>query len=430
MECPVRVLILSYFYPPEFGAPALRLRAITEAFVRRGWSVEVLTGMPQYPLGRVFPAYRGHLARREIFGGARVHRVPTYATQRLGVHRVASYALHALGCLAVGGVRRSRWDVVFVESPPLLVGLPGLWLARRSGARLALDVTDLWPDSARELGLVRSRWLLRWAGRLEGLLYRRAWRISCATGGILSVLCNDKGVPPDKLDLLPNGADPALFAPRDPEGRWDGGPAHDGSKPFIYTGLHGHAQGLSVLLESARLLRDTPDVNFILMGDGPAKTELVAAAERDRLDGVRFLPSAPVEEAARVLAASYASVVPLLKRPLLEGAVPSKIITSLAAGVPVVFAGRGEAARLLTTHACGVVAEPENAVDLVRAIRWLAEHPGERDRLARNGLRLVEREYRWEAITDRWLERWDLPSLGSQSGMTAGTRSPRATAQN
>lgn len=405
----MRVLVLTYFYAPEIGAPALRMQAITEAFVRRGWSVDVITGMPQYPLGRTFPDYRWRLWHQESLFGARVYRVLTYSTQGLGIYRLASYLSHGIGMAALGTLLRRGWDVVFVESPPLLIGLPGLWLSALTHARLVLDITDLWPDSARELGLITNPSVLRWGEKLEQVLYRRAWRISCATRGIARRLRDKKGVPGEKIDVLLNGVDPQVFSTDLPQQQWSEKLGLNGRRIFTYAGVHSHAQGLRVILDTARLLQGERDIAFLLIGDGPTKPELVSMAKKERLDNVRFLPAMPAEEAARVLAVSYASIVPLRKVPLMRDAVPSKMITSLSAGTPVIFSGEGEAAELLRAHACGLVVEPENPGELAGAIRWLNTHPGERDILVRNGLNLIHQEYRWDKITDRWLECW-IPS--------------------
>ena len=402
----MRVLLLTYYYPPEIGAAALRVRAITQAFVRRGWSVDVITSIPHYPFGRTFPAYRGRLWQRESLFGVRVYRGFTYPTQRLGARRLASYLSQAMSAAVLGTLLRRKWDVVFVESPPMFIALSGLWLSALTRARLALDVTDLWSDSARELEVVTNRRLLRWGEKLEQVLYRRAWRISCATRGIARRLRDEKGMRDDKIDVLLNGVDPEVFSANLAQQHGPEQAGLDGHKIFAYAGLHGYAQGLQVILDTARLLQEGRDIAFLLVGDGPLKAELMAVVRKERLDNVRFLPALPADETARVVARSCASIVPLRKVPLMRDAVPSKIIHSLSLGVPVILSGEGEAAELLTTHACGLVTEPENPQELATAIRWLSTHPTEREVLAHNGLRLIAREYHWEQLTDRWLERW------------------------
>ncbi|HJY84661.1 MAG TPA: glycosyltransferase family 4 protein [Candidatus Binatia bacterium] len=402
----MKALLLTYYYPPEIGAAALRMRAITEALVRRGWSVEVITSIPHYPLGYTFPEYRGRLWHQESLFGVSVHRVFTYPTQRLGTRRLASYLSQAMGVAVLGTLLRQKWEVVFVESPPMFIALSGLWLSALTHARLALDVTDLWSDSARELEVVTNRRMLRWGEKLEQFLYRRAWRISCATRGIARRLRDEKGVLGDKIDVLLNGVDPEIFSASLSQQQWSERPGLDGRKIFTYAGVYGYAQGLQVILDTARLLKERQDIAFLLVGDGPIKTKLMSVVREERLDNVQFLPALPVEETARVLAMSYASLVPLRKVPLMRDAVPSKMINSLSAGVPVILCGEGEAAELLTTHACGLVAEPENPQELARAVRWLSTHAAEREVLAGNGLRLIQREYHWEHIMDRWLERW------------------------
>lgn len=409
----MKVLLITFFYPPEIGAPALRVQAMTQAFVRRGWEVEVLTGLPQYPFGRRLQS-RGHrIVSRETLFDACVYRVPTYPTQRLGLRRFASYMSHAIGTAVAGTLLRRDWDVVLVESPPLFVGLPGLWLSAASGARLALDVTDVWPDSARELGLVTNGAMLRLAKGLERHLYRRAWRISCATRGIARYIGQQPGIDASRVDVLFNGVDPEMFHPARAESSPPPVVAEFGRrKVFTYAGLIGTAQALTVIVGAAKRLNRERGIGFLIMGDGPAREDLLREIESEHLDNLRLVAAQSGADAARVLAHSYASIVPLRRLPLMSMAVPSKVITSLATGTPVLLCGAGEAAELLLQHRCGIAVEPESPEALADAVRSLAVEPERRNELAENGLALVREAYDWKRITDDWLDRWLISPSG------------------
>ncbi|MBX2926516.1 MAG: hypothetical protein KF852_01665 [Saprospiraceae bacterium] len=183
-----RLLILTQYFPPEMGAPQSRLYETARGLQARGWEVEIITAFPNYPTGRIFPAYRGRFSMQEAMDGLNVRRYWLYASNsRKALPRIASMMSFSISVLAaVGQVRRFRPAYLWVESPPLLLGLSGWILARCSGARLALNISDIWPLSAAELGALKKGSLFyRLLEGLERFLYRRcstilrSFRSSC-----------------------------------------------------------------------------------------------------------------------------------------------------------------------------------------------------------------------------------------------------------
>lgn len=394
----MRFLLLTQYFPPEVGAPQVRLLALARQLRAHGHEVRVVTAMPNYPAGVVQPGYRGRCRVREEIDGIPVTRTWIYAaTGSNVVRRMAGYLSFCASSLP-SCLRGPRPDYILVESPPLFLGGTA-WLASRlRRTRFVMIVSDLWPASARDLGIITSRRALGMAEWLERFLYRTAFRVAGVTRGICDAVAAQVGT--GKVMFLPNGVDTDMFRP---DGERPSGLVRPGEVAFLYAGTHGYAQGLDVIVQAAERLRDRPEIIFLLVGDGPEKARIRTAAQARGLASVRFADPRPASAMPAVFSEARASIVPLLDRPLFQGARPSKIFPSLACGTPVIFSGAGEAAELVEGNDCGLVVPPERPAELADAVRRLADDAALAARLGGCGRRFVEREYGWSAIADRWL---------------------------
>lgn len=398
----MRFLVLSQYYPPEIGAPQTRLAAMVREMKNLGHDVEVVTAMPNYPKGRIFPEYRGRFYLREELDGVRVHRVWLYPSTGAGLRRILNYMSFTGTCLAPL-LCLSRPDYVFVESPPLFLSVPGYLMARRWRAKMIFNVADLWPDSVRELGLMKDGLALGLAARLEEWTYRVADRVNAVTEGIRSTLIEKKGVPPAKVLFLPNGVDTQLFKPRPADDALASRLGLAGKKLILYAGTLGYAQGLEVALEAAATLRDETDILFVFVGGGSEVGSLKLLAEKWSLPNVVFLDPVPPEEVARLYSLALAGFASLRNLPLFEGARPSKIFPIMASGVPVIYSGAGEGARLIEAAQAGIVTPPEDSRALAGAVRLLAQNPDLAARLGRNGRAYAEKHLTWSTLVANWL---------------------------
>ncbi len=399
----MRFLILTQYFPPEIGAPQVRLAAFARELIRLGHEVEVVTAVPNHPTGRIFPEYRGMWYRQETWEEVPVHRVWVYASVGAGLKRILNYASFTLTCL-FGLLRARRPDYVFVESPPLFLSMPGALAAAWWRVPLIFNVADLWPDSVRELGILREGLVLSLAETLEQWSYRQARYVNAVTEGIRSVLFKNKRVPPGKVLFLPNGADTTLFKPRPPDVELAREWGLEGRKVIVYAGTLGFAQGLGVVLDAmASVRRDVPEALFVFLGDGSERERLVRRASELGLENVKFIPPHPPEFVARLYSVAYAGFASLKSLPLFEGARPSKLFPIMACGKPVIFSGSGEAVRLIEEAQAGLTALPENPGALAEVIRVLLNDPHRAEQLGLNGRRYVEAHLSWSALVQDWL---------------------------
>ncbi len=396
-----RWLILTQYYPPEIGAPQIRLRSLVRELQRYGVAVDVLTAMPNYPAGKIFPGYAGRRRMREQIDGIPIRRTWTYAgtgrSVRVRLANYFSFTMTSLVELLVG----PRPDVLFVESQPLSLGLNALVMKWLRGVPYIYNVPDLQVDVARQLGFMRSETFLRLATRLESLFLRQSWKVSTVTDGFIEHF-EGRGIPRSQITFLPNGADTEFLKPEPPcdelLDRW----GLRGKKVFLYVGTHAYYHGLDTLIDAATLIRDRQEIAILMIGDGPERARLKELASARGLVNVVFGDS-PYEEMSRLYSITYASVATLRNLEVASGMRLSKIFPSLSCGVPVVYAGMGEAAELLEREKCGVVVAPEAPDALAAAITRLASEPDRREALGRLGRSFVESQYSWSVIVRRWL---------------------------
>jgi colanic acid biosynthesis glycosyl transferase WcaI len=400
---PKRFLILTQNFPPEVGAAQIRLHAFAKQLQARGHEVRVVTAMPNYPRGEVFSGYRGMRLVREEIDGLPVTRTWIYpATGRNVLKRLLSYWSFAISSLPVC-MREPKPDFIFVKSPPLFLGCTAYVCSRLRRVPFILNVADVWPGSARELGIVRNKTLLWFGERLERFLYRKAYRITAQTDGVRSYIGAIVG--PGKVMLLYSGVDTSDFRPRVAASvPW----VAPDELAFLYAGTLGYAHCWDVIVEAAELLRSRPDIVFLLVGDGPEKARLVEQSRLRNLNNIRFVERRPIDEMPVLFASCRATVIPLRKGELLKTTRPSKIFPALACESPVIFSGEGETARLLLENRCGIVVPPENGREFAEAVVRLADHPEEARELGRRGRVLVEREYGWDTLVGAWLR--ELPA--------------------
>ena len=397
----MRVVLLTHYFPPEVGAPQARLYELASRAAAAGHSVTVVTGFPNYPTGVVPLSYRGHFRMEESMDGVRVVRTSVYATPNRGfVRRILNHLSFAASSLTA--VRKvGPADVLFVESPPLFTGLAALAYRRLKRAPYVFNVSDIWPESAVQLGALRNRWAVRLAEMLEMHLYRRAARVSVVTPGMVERLAA-RGVSRDKLFLLTNGVDTDVYRPMPANAELARMLGLEGKKVFLYAGTHGMAQGLDLVLEAARRTAD-PSILYVLAGEGAEKEALMKKSADERITNVLFVPNQPKSVMPDLLNLAYATVVPLKKLDLFKSALPSKMFESMASAKPIVASVWGEAADLVERAGCGVVVAPEDPVALHQAVEKLAADPAMAQGLGEKGRRYVMEHFDRRVIAERFM---------------------------
>ncbi len=394
----MRILVFSQHFWPE----SFRINDVARDLAAAGHEVQVLTGQPNYPEGRVQPGYRAWATGVEQAGGLRIHRVPLLPRGRGGALRLAANYLSFIASAALFGLwrlRRESFDVVLVyATSPLLQAIGAVLLARRKRAALVTWVQDLWPDSLRATGYVTSPRLLRAVASVVRWIYARQDLILVQSEGFVAPV---RALAPADADIRvhPNPAEAAADAPQPAPLRLPPG------FNVVFAGNLGTTQSLDSVLDAAEQLRDLPDLRLVFIGSGQRAAWLADQVRRRALGNVllagRHAPSAM----PALLAQAQALLVSLADDPALQLTVPSKLQTYLAAGRPIVAALRGEGARLVEASGAGLSCAPGDAGALAAALRSLhaLDRPA-RAALGAAGRAYHERHFSPARLTPRLLQ--------------------------
>jgi len=383
LATPLRVLFISQVYPPE---PEVRVSSLAEALAERGHHVTVFTAFPSYPNAKLFPGFRQSAGHWEVRNRVQVLRLPSFINHSARASRRAlSYASFAAASMGAALTCLEPADVVANFHPPLTAGPAGLWAALSRRAPLVFDIQDLWPDVLVATGMARGPVITRTVSALMNVLYRRAAAVTVVCPGFRKRLM-EAGVPSERVHFFPLWVDDRVYRPLTPSQavarEWD----LAGKFNVMFAGAMGIAQGLDVVVEAARLLRDLGDVQFVLIGDGADLARLKALATTRRAGNVAFVPRQPAERMAEFFSWAAGLLVHLRDSPGFRLTIPSKTQSYMACGRPVIMAAAGEGADFVRSHGVGLVCPPENPEALAQAVRKLYQmSPEERGRMGEAG---------------------------------------------
>ncbi|HOX28624.1 MAG TPA: glycosyltransferase family 4 protein [bacterium] len=369
----LRILYLSQYFPPEVGATQNRAFEMARNLAEMGHGVRVLCEAPNHPKGVIFPGYGGKLINKRRVEGVDVYHLWVYtSTEKNFKTRMLFYISYMVSAFLVG-IFLTGYDVVFATSPPLFTAVAGRLIAIVRRKKFVMEVRDLWPEAAVQLGEIKSEKAIRLARRIEHWCYRGARKIILVTHGAhRTVAAYNGGEYAGRLAIVPNGTNiEGDLQPVPRNGHIT--PELDGKFVIIYAGLMGIAQGLETIVAGAEILRDDPRPVFFLVGEGPVKEELQKSVAEKGLKNVVFHPEVPNSKIKEMYSAADASIVPLRKIKLFEETVPSKLYDSLAGGLPVLLGVDGEARRILEESGGGVFFEPENPVALAESVRRMMD---------------------------------------------------------
>ncbi len=402
----MRLLILTQYYPPEIGAPQNRLHELAIRLKEKGIHIEVLTAMPNYPKMEIMDAYKDGKIKEEIIDGIIVHRASIFVSKSKSiVKRLLNYFSFVFTSY-LRGRKLPSFDYLMVESPPLFLGYSAMALSNKLNAKLIFNVSDLWPESAEKLDLVTNKMMLKFAYQLEAKCYGKSYLITGQTNGIVESI--KTRFPSKDVYWLPNGVDLNYYNPDNlPDSTFRNLMGFDTTDLLIfYGGIIGYAQGLDVILNAAKILKDEKSIKFILQGSGPEKERLLLLKEDLQLTNIYFLPPVDKKEMPNVLMGIDLAVVPLRKLELFQGAIPSKIFESLAMKTPLLLGVDGEArAHFITKAEAGLYFEPENANELATCIMNFYENRSLITQMGNKGRIYVDKYFNRNNIAQNLFEK-------------------------
>lgn len=386
----MHVLFVSNYFPPEVNAPATRLYEHARQWVKDGGSLDIITAVPNFPEGVVYPGYKNRYGE-ELIEGIHVARVPMYIAENKGtIKRILSYVSFMISAVWYSRRIARTADIVVASSPQFFSAVAGYVMSRIRGIPFVLEIRDLWPESIVAVGAMRRNWIVRVFEKLEHFLYRKASHIVVVTNSFKRII-TAKGIDGNKITVLKNGADWESFShPLDPRIIDAIRRQYHLHEKFVasYIGTIGMAHGAEILLEAAQRCPD-PNIVFVVIGTGSKRESIAARQAQLGLTNFRLIEKQPKKMMPYFLEVSDVCVVHLRDVPLFSTVLPSKIFEAMATRTPIALGIRGEASEIVKESGAGIPFVPEDADALLETVLQLRGDPGRYEEMASKGFSYV-----------------------------------------
>lgn len=400
----MRILVVSqYFWPENF-----RINDLVAGLTERGHEVTVLTGIPNYPDGRVFAGYGNLWKHWQEYDGAKVIRVPLIPRGKGGGVRLALNYLSFAFCASALApfLCRGEFDVIFVFEPsPITVGLPALALKKLKSIPILFWVQDLWPESLSATGSVRSELLLRIVRHLVRFIYRGCDRILVTSRAYFDPI-RKLEVEADRLHYFPQSVE-AVYQSVSLESDAPERALLPAGFRVMFAGNIGAAQSFETILDAAEKTSEYKDIQWVIIGDGRRREWVEAEVERRNLGAtVHIIGKHPVEAMPRFFSLADLLLVTLKKEPIFALTIPGKVQSYLACAKPIVAALDGEGSELVREAGAGLTCPAEDADALAEAVLTMYRMPAERrEAMGQSGIRYHQANFARDMLIDR-LEGW------------------------
>jgi len=397
----VRVLIVSqYFWPEEF-----RINEVCKTLIEKGIQVDVLTGKPNYPEGKIFAGYQLSGCQLEHYCGANISRVPLFPRGRNSGFRLALNYLSFIVFGLTSGPwlkRRRKYDVIFVYGlSPIIQALPALFLGWLKRVPVVIWVQDLWPQSLSATGYVRNRFVLSFMEHVVKFIYRHADLLLVQSQAFIEPVRALSFSTP--VRYYPNSVDGSFALP--PTEKMLDILGLEGRFSVVFAGNIGTAQGVEVIVEAAALLKEHKDIQFVVLGDGSCRQWMLQQVAVRKLTNLHLPGRFPVKKMPSFMQKASALLVTLTNREIYALTVPSKVQAYLAAGRPIIACLPGEGAKLVVEARAGVAVKAEDGKALAEAVLGLYKmSESARDEMGRHGRAYFYQHYDHERLVDQLID--------------------------
>lgn len=401
----MRVLVVSQYFWPE----GFRINEVCKSLVERGVQVDVLTGKPNYPEGKIFAGYRFGGCQREQYWGANISRVPLIPRGKNSSIRLAlNYLSFVVSGLVFGPwLKRGRkYDVIFVYGlSPLMLALPALFLGWLKKVPVMIWVQDLWPQSLSATGYVQNRFVLWGVEKVVRFIYRHADLLLVQSRAFIEPV--RQLAHGTAIKYYPNSVEGSFVNPGISAVNPDV-PGLDAPFTVMFAGNIGFAQAVDVIVDAATLLKDHQDIHFIVLGDGSRREWMLQQVSLRGLVNLYLPGRFPVETMPGFMQKASVLLVTLADREIFAATVPSKVQAYMAAGRPIIACMNGEGARLVTEAGAGLAVPAEDGPGLAEAVlRMYRLSASERDELAANAQAYYREHFDHEMLVSELIDHFE-----------------------
>lgn len=407
----MRILLIHQYFLEKGDGGGSRFNEMTRIWSEKGHSITVLAGMMHYASNKKISRYKGKwtYTDKDFYPDVdiiRCHVSESYNSNFLG--RLWAYFSFVFSSVWAGLFKaKGKYDIILVTSPPLFVAITAYILSIVKRLPFVFEIRDLWPESAIDTGVLKSKIIIKFSFWFEKLIYKKAVLINVLTPAFRDKLINDKNVPKDKICFIPNAADFSLSEKLENEFdakqfRKENG--LDGKFVITYVGAHGVANHLIQIVDAADQLRET-NVLFLLIGAGMKKKELQEIAERRNISNIRFINSVPKEEVFKYILASDMGTSVLKKVDTFKTIYSNKTFDYMSCKKPILLAIDGVSRQLIEDAKCGYYVEPENIESIVLTIREILKEPEKLPELGLNGYKYSKLNFDRNSLAMEYLKK-------------------------
>lgn len=379
----MRILVVCQYYYPE----PFRISDICETLVQKGHEVTVLTGLPNYPMGRVFDEYRNGKNRFETLNGVKVIRSFEIGRGSSHLKLFLNYFSFALSASYKAMFMKDEFDVIFVNQlSPVMMGIPAIVYKRRYHKKILLYCLDLWPDSLAAGGIKEGSGLYNLFFKISKRIYSSADTILVTSSMFKDYFAGTLGMSTENINHLPQYAEDLFtrnVSVSENEAEESGGIR---KYNFVFAGNIGDMQSVETIVRAANELRGQPDIVFHIVGDGSKADECKQLANSSGLSNVAFYGRRPVDEMPHFYRMADAMLVTLKDNHTLSYTLPGKVQSYMAAGKPVIGAINGETDRVIKESNCGLCCAAEDYKGLADLIIQFC-NSDQKDQMAANAQR-------------------------------------------
>lgn len=400
MQKKKHILVLSQYFHPE----PFRINDMCTEWVKRGYKVTVLTGIPNYPQGKFYDGYGYTKKRKEIWNGIEIIRIPLIPRGNNAIGMICNYLSFVVSGFFWKTFTKLKVDYVFMfEVSPMTQALVGVWYAKKHKVPCYLYVQDLWPENVITVTGIKNPMIIKPIDKMVDYIYKNVEQIFATSPSFVEAICNRSvKVKRTKVHYWPQYAE-EFYRPC--EKKIVDEIPEDNSFKVIFTGNIGTAQGLQILPQTAELLKDA-NVRFVMVGDGRYLAEFNSEVEKHGVgDKFIMVPRQPAERIPELLAVCDAAFLSFQDAELWRKTIPAKLQSYMACGMPIIASAEGETERVVKEAECGVCCKIGDATGLADAIRVIAEQ--DMPQMANNSRRYFEEHFDKQKLMDdmdRYLE--------------------------
>jgi len=356
------LVVCQYYYPEPF-----RITDICEELVRKGHQITVLTGLPNYPEGKIFKEYKKKEHRDEIRNGVRIIRCHEHGRGKGAINLFWNYFSFAISGKKMVKKLDKDFDLVFINQlSPVMMAWPGIKYAKKYGKKSILYCYDLWPASLTAGGIKRDSFVYKWFGKISKNVYNQVNHICVTSKSFVDYLVSEHSISKGKISYLPQYCEDVYRNVKDEP--------HDGLN-FVFAGNIGKMQSVETIIKAASLIKNRKDIKIHIVGSGRDLDYCKKIANNLKTDNVIFHGRKPIEEMPNYYSMADAMILTLAKDSLISKTLPGKVQSYMAAGKPIIAAADGESVAIINDAQCGFACEAENIESLASCFLSFANNP-------------------------------------------------------